>query len=682
MKTRRFVGDFETTVYEGQTYTEVWASALVEIGSEDVKVFHSIDETFDYLVSLKQSVMIYYHNLKFDGEFWLWFLLKKKGFTQAAHIDTEHPNNTTWMQKKDMPRNSVSYRISARGQWYNIVIHVGKYYIEIRDSLKLLPFSVKQIGKSFKTKHQKLDMEYKGLRYAGCEITPEEEEYIKNDVLVVKEALEIMFEEGHDSLTIGSCALTEFKKLTGKDWFDRYFPNVANMELNVAEYGSENVDEYIRRAYKGGWCYAVPEKTNRILKNGITLDVNSLYPSVMSMGYKYPVSRPHFWKGNFIPDKALMHNHYYFIRIRTRFYLKKGYLPFLQIKGNLWYDRNTCLTTSDYYDKKTGTYHRFLLDADGNDKPVRPTITLTCTDYILFMEHYDVEDFEILDGCWFGTEDHIFDMYIRKYKKLKQESTGARRQLAKLFLNSLYGKTATNSDSSFKLAFDKSDTELGFIPIMQFLKDPVYIPIGAAICSFARNFTVRAAQRNYHGPIKPGFVYADTDSIHCDFDLKSVKGVKIDDKEFGCWKCETHWDEAIFVRPKTYIEHVVIEDEKPCEPYYNIKCAGMPDRCKELFNSTLIGRIYTEEEKMKLSPEEIAFLFDDDGNTVRRTLEDFKIGLNVPSKLMPKRIPGGVILVDKDYTMRPKGVHNGLYNEERVPEDDDSTGCADESLWF
>ena len=36
------VGDFETTVYEGQTFTEVWASAVVELGTEDVKIHHSI----------------------------------------------------------------------------------------------------------------------------------------------------------------------------------------------------------------------------------------------------------------------------------------------------------------------------------------------------------------------------------------------------------------------------------------------------------------------------------------------------------------------------------------------------------------------------------------------------------------------------------------------------------------
>ena len=30
---RYFVGDFETTVFKGQTYTEVWASACVEMNT-------------------------------------------------------------------------------------------------------------------------------------------------------------------------------------------------------------------------------------------------------------------------------------------------------------------------------------------------------------------------------------------------------------------------------------------------------------------------------------------------------------------------------------------------------------------------------------------------------------------------------------------------------------------------
>ena len=68
------------------------------------------------------------------------------------------------------------------GQWYSITIKAKGNTITILDSLKLLPFSVKKIGNSFNTKHKKLEMEYTGFRYAGCEITDEEKEYILNNM--------------------------------------------------------------------------------------------------------------------------------------------------------------------------------------------------------------------------------------------------------------------------------------------------------------------------------------------------------------------------------------------------------------------------------------------------------------------------------------------------------------------
>ena len=59
-KYRYFVGDFETTVYNGQQATEVWASASVELYTEDVHIFHSIDEQFNYFKSLDTNIVAYY----------------------------------------------------------------------------------------------------------------------------------------------------------------------------------------------------------------------------------------------------------------------------------------------------------------------------------------------------------------------------------------------------------------------------------------------------------------------------------------------------------------------------------------------------------------------------------------------------------------------------------------------
>lgn len=642
--TRYFVGDFETTVYKGQQDTEVWASAVVELYTDDVKIHHSIGETFDYLRSLDTNIICYYHNLKFDGSFWLSYFLVDCGFEQAlinsdkGHID--------FAKASAMKNNTVSYSISGVGQWYRIIVKVGGRTIEFRDSLKLLPFSVKRIGQSFGTTHKKLEMQYDGFRYAGCEISEDEKRYIANDVLVVKEAIEIMFTEGHQKLTIGSCCLAEYKKSIGRKKYTNYFPNLYAIPIDPC-YGAPNAGEYIRKSYHGGWCYLVKGKERQIKANGTTADVNSLYPSMMSSesGNFYPVGEPTFWQGNKIPPEATAPAKFYFVRVRTQFYIKPNKLPFIQVKHSLLYRMTEMLETSDIRNPKDGKYYDMYYDENGELKKATITLTMTQVDYALFREHYDVVNFEILDGCYFDAKIGIFDEYIEKYKQIKLNSKGAIRELAKLFLNNLYGKMASSPNSNFKVAYIKDDRSIGFQTIEANDKTPGYIAVGACITSYARNFTIRAAQANYYGIEKRGFIYADTDSIHCDLTPQEIKGIVVHQKNFCCWKLESCWDIGYFVRQKTYAEHIVQEDCKNVEsPYYNLKCAGMPDRCKQLFLMSMEG--CTKSEFNTLNETEKMFVRQ------QRKIEDFNLGLKVPSKLIPKRIRGGVLLVPTTYEMR------------------------------
>lgn len=656
---RYFMGDFETTVYKGQVNTEVWASAIVELFEDKVEIFHSIAETFDYLVSLNTNVVVYYHNLKFDGAFWLSYLLVDKKFKQAYDKIGVKETDVKWKQQFKMFNNTFKYSISDRGMWYSIIVKVKNHFIEIRDSLKLLPFSVKRIGESFGTNHKKLEMEYTGFRYAGCEITKEEQEYIANDVLVVKEALEIMFKQGHNKLTIGSCCLEEYKNICRHSLsiqldYAEMFPDLYEFKIDKQKHKYDNAGDWLRKSYRGGWCYLVKGKENKIKTNGTTADVNSLYPSMMSSksGNKYPIGLPKFWCGNYIPDEALKENMYYFVRIKTRFYIKDGYLPFIQVKGDLKYKGTESLETSDVYNHDNGEYFPYYIDKDGNIQQAKVELTLTMTDFQLIKEHYELVDFEILDGCYFYSMIGIFDEYINKYAKIKKESKGALRELAKLFLNNLYGKMASSTDSSFKIAYVKDDKSIGFMQVVENEKKPGYIAIGSAITSYSRNFTIRAAQKNFYGANKRGFIYADTDSIHCDLLPNEIKGIDIDDKEFCCWKLESCWDKAIFTRQKTYIEHVTHENLLPLEDskqYNNIKCAGMPKKCKDLFELSMQGNADINEN---WSDEEKEFLFDEDNKPIVRDYSDFKVGLKVPDKLRPIRIRGGVLLVNTTYEMR------------------------------
>ena len=74
-----FVCDFETTVYDGQKFTEVWAAACVEMGTENVSIFHSIDEQYKFFLSFGTvafaktcgSSFIIEHNSDNDVSFFL-----------------------------------------------------------------------------------------------------------------------------------------------------------------------------------------------------------------------------------------------------------------------------------------------------------------------------------------------------------------------------------------------------------------------------------------------------------------------------------------------------------------------------------------------------------------------------------------------------------------------------------
>jgi len=638
-----YSADLETTVYEGQTSTEAWSSALVELGSDTPLIFHSLAETLEYLDSQNEDAVIYYHNLKFDGNFWLYFLIKELGFKQG--IEHLADGSVKIKEAKELKEKEVIYSISSMGQWYTITFKYRGHTYTLKDSLKLLPFKLEEIGEAFKTEHRKLEMDYEGYRFSGCEITDEESEYIKNDVLVLKEALNIMFDDGHDKLTIGACCLAEYKKMLGKYDWSIFFPKLENIELDSEVYGSSNADEYIRKSYRGGWCYLVRGATGKIYKDGTTADVNSLYPSMMhsESGNYYPVGKPKFFRGN-IPPEALSHNRYYFVRLRCRFYLKKGKLPFIQIKHNVNYKSTEMLETSDVYNKKDGKYYSQYYDKQGNLHDTIVELTMTCTDYILFKEHYNIYDLEILDGCWFYTEIGIFDEYINKYKEIKMNNKGAKRTEAKLFLNNLYGKLATSPISSFKYIPENDYDFLTYAVQSEMEKQPVYIAAGSAITSYSRNFTIRAAQANFYGVDKRGFKYADTDSIHCDLKPSEIKGIKVHDNAFCAWKLESCWDIAKFIRQKTYVERVTHEDLKPIEkPFYNIKCAGMPETCKNLFLASM-GEEHNLSEKQQKKYKKFI--------DKPRTLDDFKIGLKIPAKLLPKVIKGGVVLTETEFTMR------------------------------
>lgn len=234
---KRFTADFETVTWLNEE-TYVWAWAVCEIGNEKNIIYgNSIDSFINYCREQKNSEM-YFQNLKFDGEFLIWW---------ALHNNFKHIE-----KKEDIKENTFMTLISDLGQFYSITFYFkknNKKYEKVTfiDSLKILPFSVEQISKSFNLPISKLELDYKKERKKGHILTEDEKEYIKNDVLIVAKALNVLFNENLTKMTIGSNAVSDFKKLMSKSKFNHYFP-----ELDY------DIDKDLRKAYKGGFTYLNP----------------------------------------------------------------------------------------------------------------------------------------------------------------------------------------------------------------------------------------------------------------------------------------------------------------------------------------------------------------------------------------------------------------------------------------
>lgn len=607
--------DFETTVWGDalekargklQDSTEVWAAADVALydTKENVTITHSIRDFLSRFFRMGGHNMLYFHNLSFDGSFIIDFLLND-GWKMSRN------------KEKDMKSNTFNVSISDMGQWYWIKLKKNKTVLEIRDSLKLMPSSLARIGKSFCTKHQKLEMEYEGDRHAYCNLTKEEVEYIKNDVLVLKEALEMMFNENHNKLTIGSCCINEYKSFFSKQEWNTFFPDIREDHADGTYTGVWNHWSYVHKAYQGGWCYVNPKYRRRLIQWGLVYDVNSLYPSVMHSisGSRYPVGHGTYCYGK-IPNSVLYDKKKYsFIRIRCRFKLKDKCFPWLHIRNSVYYKGNENLYTSDV--RWQGKYYRYHINKDGELLDTVQELTLTMTDYLLLLDTYYLYDVEYLDYMWFNSTVGIFDEYINKYAEIKMNSDGFMRQLAKLFLNNLYGKFATSDNSSYKVPYLGLDNTVHFELIEEHEKKVGYIPVGAAITSYARNFTIRHAIANYDR-----FIYADTDSIHL-IGVEEPKMIEEHPTALCKWKCEGKFDIAFYERQKMYCERMIEKNHKECDPDLQIKAAGMSPAAKNKF---------------------IADGYDITQLTVGLQLDD--------CNLKATRVPGGIILREKAFIPR------------------------------
>lgn len=577
--TRRADGSYTATKRTGRV--RVWSWAIAPLHESRIFTGTTIETYIEKAAEL--GGIHWFHNLRFDG-----------AFLDAALYDGPPHGLGLWAGswwKSQTPRGAAAALISDQGAHYNRVVHLGDgRRFEVRDSLKKFPNkSVAMLADMYGAKLAKGSIDYTAERPAGYQPTPAEWSYIRNDVNIVRTALRVAESIGNTGLTIGSDAMAEYKDTMGRK-FRGTFPLI-----------DRDLDDWIRRAYRGGWTYVNPKYQGRLLTlEGSDWDVNSMYPAVMRQS-SFPVGEPI----QLAPGQLTLDGHpHTIVGALMDATIKPGHLPMIQVKHDARYDGvsyQTEVRAIEWYG--------------------------TEVDWALLQEHYDVEIHEWIGGFAFRGETGLFDRYIDKWMQVKATSTGGMREQSKFQLNNLWGRFAINPLRAGRLPEIDDGGVVHYALMAQKYDEPAYTPVGVWTTSYARDRVIRAAQS-----FGDRFLAADTDSCHVieqhrlgldeliETELKgklitrSVPlGFNVHPSALGAWKLEDVFDQATYLRAKAYAERMA--DTGHVEAHV----AGLP-------RTLLQGA----------------------------RVEDIVIGSRYSGKLVPRRVPGGVILVSTDFEIGEK----------------------------
>lgn len=574
--------DFETrnsqrNIVEQQT--SVWLWDIYSVKTNKHVTGTDIDGFILEIFKMKSSIF-YFHNLKFDGNFLLNRLLELGFFITDDKID-----------------KGINCIITDRLVWYAMTVHFGGKHYEFRDSSKKIIGSLTKAAKDFELDTLKGEIDYTLDRPLDYVPTLEEIEYIHNDTEIVAKILKYYYKEGMTSLTNAMDAMKAFKKIVSDSGFKLYFPT-----LDI------ETDNFIRKSYKGGFCYLNSKFKGKDLANIYAFDVKSMYPSVMvECDLPYGIPKKYYGSYNRDDDYPLFIQH---IKFNGR--VKDGFIPTIQTKSFMSIKLNYL----------TDTYGQ-LYD-----------LYLTSVDLYLLLKTYDIYEIEYIDGYKFKAIKGLFKPYIDYYFNKKETSKGAVKQLYKIYLNSLYGKFAMMTErrdvvpiiTENGLKFNKADYEY---------VDPVYTAVASFITSWARFKLLNGIYSNLDS-----FIYCDTDSIYL---TRQPTELNVGDTlgHFALEHGKTYFYDDTEVNRKEYdISEVYFKTEIKRARFLGQKCYML--ECENEDKSYMYKKIAGAPEKVK---EAITF-------------DNFEIGFSSDPKSNPKlrmvNVKGGVLLVPTSFSIKDK----------------------------
>lgn len=569
-----YTADFETTgavnlKIDGCTRVFLWS--LVNVKSKQAWYGYDIESFMDKVTEL-ECKRVYFHNLKFDGSFLLSYLLSNDMYIPGVTGDMLAPDGNI-MEIRVMMKEGVR--------------------TDFRCSFNKSGVSVKALGVMYPDAGMKLDPVADGEvaiwdRYYQPNETPSRiyVKYCIQDSMITAHFIEDEYKAGRTGVTSASDAYHGFRAYVSGEtmhmpWekFFKIYPKLTQEE-----------DDFARGSYRGGFTHLNPKYVNQVLKDIHVSDIRGMYPDIMIKN-KLPFGKPIPLDEE--PDREV---YLYIVKFWCSFTLKDKGIPFLKVKFNPLFDTSEPI----------------------RDCPEVIELTLTCIDYELFKEHYDVH-------IEYGHTYHAYQImneennYLAKYIKREVDERAKYPKSVNPYMNSVHKLNANSLYGSHGMRpmFQNVTPELDSNGILTLgveyeRGEGRYIPIATFITAHARARLVRDIAKNYDT-----FVYCDTDSIHT---IGPPKGL-VFGEEGGAWEAEGRFPHARYLRPKTYAfadenKQLYRKENIYGETESSITCAGMPNAVKN-----------------------------------QMTFDEFVLGVEIQGKLMAVKSPGGVVLMERSFTI-------------------------------
>lgn len=675
-----FAFDIEACAINNKSEMLTYSIALMSCDNDsDVCYwYNNVSKFNDMLIDLNcKEINLFAHNCLYDVKpFILDFVARYGNNQKQDDIYTKKQWNEfekwyevlnySYTDKKNNKLQPFEYRLVMKdGIFYKLTIATLHGKINFYDTFKLASFSLKKCCSDFLGLELGKDgLDYEKERTLQEELTEEELTYIYEDVYGLSYLVKLLKINGielngerikYNKLTNSGQALANYKLTVLEDYLDKKneFENKDLFEyvdgrLSKSEFfkliGKQDVQEDLsniifealypqqpyftdawqRHSYYGGLSTVefdnVKKFSKRKDKHGVVLDVNSLYPFIMS-SRTLPYGEAQYRE---IPYKK-MNNDYkekfpLYIQdiVIYDLQVKKNKMAFLQVKDNKYFSGRECLK-NNIKDGKKVTLH----------------LRLTNVLLDLLFECYHVKAYKLNGHMAFRGANDLFKNYIDFWSKIKQENEGALRAFAKRMQNGLYGKFGMAGASEIT-NFQNNDGVFTIEHTHEMLtSNSVYLPMATFITSWAKQYLVQAINNNYDR-----FMYCDTDSLHLYGTLEEVKGVPIGKKIYGLWDNEMCFEDFKYLGSKRYAEKNVETHE------WEIKCCGLTDTIMKQLDDINVFEMceYSAKElsKMKYYSKEHSIYYYKDKECTQ------KIKGLIKSK-KSKIIKGGTIIQEQPY---------------------------------